>query len=162
MYPSVMLSEYPYPFEYSLKSNLDKYGVTDCLLEYKGKLPILPYRTKEGKLIFARGRVRGVWDNTEINFSLNNGYRILKVFGGITYKYSCYPFKDFITDIYDLRQQSASEYKKIIYKLIMNSLYGKFGQVNDGVNIVSLYDDMGVAYNRTCQDKIIPVYKGAF
>ena len=50
-------------------------------------------------------------------------------------------FSNFIETYYDLRKNTTKEYERDFYKLIMNSLYGKFGQ-NKGHSELILIDDI--------------------
>lgn len=134
LYPSVMINEYPYPksitrvedpeiefFKYMGISNVDVYCPPM-------KYPYLPKKDK--KLIFPTGYFSGTYTHFELQKAIKLGYKILKINKQYIYKKSFYPFKKFIYSMYNKR----IEYKKqnspveLLYKLVMNSSYGKFAQ----------------------------------
>jgi len=98
------------------------------------KIPILPYKLEDGKLIFPTGTFTGYYAHNELNYALENGYKILNIEETYYFIYKCNPFKEYSQDMYKLR----NKYKKegnvgmaTATKLLMNSLYGKFGQKFD-------------------------------
>lgn len=140
LYPAVMMNEYPLPesciqlknFK-SIEHYINKYhGVTKCRIqtpEYM-KYPILPYRSDEGKLIFPLGEFTGVWNNKELKIALENGYKILRVYKSIYYKRTFYPFREYVTDLYNKRlyyQKKNNNIMAYFTKILLNSLYGKTG-----------------------------------
>lgn len=127
MYPSVMIEPFPYPYFYSSKPNLARCGVTRCSVLSRGRFPVLPVRYN-GKLVFPQGKFTGTWTNEELNYALLNGTEILKVHSGIHYHEMIDPFSAFINHIYAERCKTDDKLMRDVYKLMMNSLYGKFGQ----------------------------------
>jgi len=91
--------------------------------------PLLPYRTNS-KLIFPYGSFTGWYSHVELRKAIELGYVIKKVHKSVYFKETCRPFERYIEELYALRMQ----YKKddnpmeLVVKLLMNSLYGKFGQ----------------------------------
>lgn len=135
LYPYVMTKEYPNPYIVEKKFNLNAYGLTHARVEVKRHIPVLPYRTKTGKLIYPEGRFSGWWTNDELRYSQA---KILKVYDSYTFPVVCYSFKDFITSFYDKRRRTKDELLNMTYKISMNSLYGKFGQGREKTNVISL------------------------
>lgn len=90
--------------------------------------PILPYR-HEGKLLFPRGRFRGVWATPELELALMNGYRIRKKGRGVWFR--CLPlFRYYVDMLYKLRDKGLPTYDptlSAIAKVLGNATYGKFG-----------------------------------
>jgi hypothetical protein len=138
LYPWCMTQEFPDPSSAKYISNPD-----DSVLENMGisnvnikcpymKMPLLPYRDKEiNKLIFPTGKFIGTFTHYELNYAIKNlGYKIHKINWSIIYTKTFYPFKNYVIDIYNrrmiLKKQDSS--MEIIFKLFLNSLYGKFGQ----------------------------------
>lgn len=139
LYPSVMLRSYPEPNHYKHTKSFDNATIE----YYEGVahveiiapdlyIPYLPLRIEkpEKKLIFPTGKFSGWFSFFELREALKLGYKITKRKEAIIYYKLFEPFKEYILKMYDLRK----EYKKqdnpmeILFKLNMNSLYGKFGQ----------------------------------
>jgi len=95
------------------------------------KYPYLPYRSdKLKKLIFPTGVFTGVYTHFELNKAIELGYKILSIERQYIYKKSFYPFRSFIYDMYHQRMKYKKEKSpfELIFKLTMNSSYGKFAQ----------------------------------
>lgn len=145
MYPYAMKhAVFPNPMYMKVETNPHITRVKDLLNRFEGllyctvyheqsKFGYLPYREKEGnnkftKLLFPVGTFSGCWNFNEIRFAVSRGkVRIIectKIVFSTRYQS---PFFDFITTVYKLRT-TAKGIDKTIYKLILNSLYGKFAQ----------------------------------
>lgn len=140
LYPSVMRGEYPLPSSMKILKKFNdieyfirKYkGITKCRVKTPKymKYPILPHKDEDGKLCFPLGEFSGTWTNDEISLALDNGYKILRTYKSIYYEKTFYPFKEFVEDLYKKRnyyKKTGNEIMSLTTKLIMNSLYGKFG-----------------------------------
>lgn len=137
LYPSVMMNEYPDPnsIKFSHMNNTDKImryeGVSDVILKCpKIRFPLLPMKMKDGKCVFGYGQIEGWYSHVELRKAFEIGYECLAVKKSYYYDRKCQPFKEYVADLYNLRK----EYKKddnpmeLVTKLLLNSLYGKFGQ----------------------------------
>lgn len=88
-------------------------------------VPPMPIVDKH-KLLFPYGRTTGFFTSKELE--------VLQELGGdinIHYGYifsSGFLFSDYIRDMYERKRTAKDPMEKLIYKLLMNSLYGKFGQ----------------------------------
>jgi DNA polymerase type B, organellar and viral len=90
-------------------------------------LPPLP--VTQGKLIFPVGRLEGVWEWSELQMAVEHGCEIVE------FKRSCwYPavplFREFVEELYQYRDKSSPLYDEglaEVVKIMLNSLYGKFG-----------------------------------
>lgn len=95
--------------------------------------PLLPARIGE-RLFFPTGEFSGVWTLTELRQAVLSGYTLLSVewvFGAdVTFN----PFEDFVENLFHerLMYQERGEAQANIVKLILNSLYGRFGLNPDG------------------------------
>jgi len=134
LYPFVMQKEYPDPNSMRYR----KYGTIEYIKEFEGvseveinidniDVPLLPLRTN--KVIFPLGRFKAWYSHVELRKALELGYVIIDIKRQYYFKKTCRPFYDFVNDMYKARQK----YKKgnimnLTVKLLMNSLYGKFGQ----------------------------------
>ncbi|XP_075515543.1 DNA polymerase-like [Primulina tabacum] len=91
--------------------------------------PFLPYKDKNGTLLFPTGKFIGVYYSEELKFARDLGYDIIPLRGYLFEKKSS-PFEGFISHLYESRQEAkkaGDEAMTFIYKLLMNSLYGRFG-----------------------------------
>ena len=136
LYPSVMMNEFPNPNS----KRVTYANVLDYIKKYHGvsnvdifcpkmKYPLLPYRIND-KLIFPTGNFSGWYSHIELRRAVELGYTIKKVHKTIYFKENCIPFKEYVGDLYSLRnkyKQSNNPMEKVV-KLLLNSLYGKFGQ----------------------------------
>jgi len=100
------------------------------------KIPPFPFRGKDGKLYFPVGKFVTYLASPEIELGLELGYiiRFIKV----EQYYSKDIFSEFVEEYYKLRQQYPE--LKEYYKLILNSLYGKFGQREHETKIIETDD----------------------
>ena len=145
LYPSVMASEeYPDPNSQRVShSDRDDYimhcsGVSEVDITIpEQKYPPLPHRDELGKVIFPYGNLRGSWSHVELKYAVEEcGCKITKVYESIYYLLERTPFKAYVEDLYAKRReyQQEAEYNPMekVTKLMMNSLFGKFGERFDG------------------------------
>lgn len=93
-----------------------------------GTLPVKKEVNKNVKLLFPVGTFETVVNFNELRFAVNNGFvEILKVHYMVYGNPVKSPFTEFIDDNYKKRMSSKDELNRTIYKLKMNSLYGRFG-----------------------------------
>lgn len=89
--------------------------------------PFLPYKDKKkGTLLFATG----VYYSEELKYARDLGYKIIPLSGYLFENKNSSPFGSFVSDIFGRRQDAKSEGNNAmsyIYKILMNSLYGRFG-----------------------------------
>lgn len=125
LYPTVMLERYPDVND--LRAG-GKHGVIEATVQVPPMyLPPLPHRSEFGKLLFPTGTVRGSWCSVELDYAVSCGVRILKVHKRIGARGFVWPFRSYVEDCYRRRSEAKSGLENTIYKLLMNSLYGKFG-----------------------------------
>lgn len=137
MYPFAMLQPMPIGRVAYFKgsANLERLakhriGFVHCDVQIPTScyLPPLPYR-HEGKLIFPVGRFTGTWDWTELASLKRVGGRILKVHESVWFRQKVI-FAEYVHTLYALRDKSLPGYSEpiaFLAKLLLNSLYGKFG-----------------------------------
>ena len=93
--------------------------------------PFLPYKDKKkGTLLFATGKFVGVYYSEELKYARDLGYKIIPLSGYLFENKNSSPFGSFVSDIFGRRQEAKSEGNyamSYIYKILMNSLYGRFG-----------------------------------
>jgi hypothetical protein len=136
LYPWSMTQKYP--DECVESRDMKEYGLTEASVSvpHQPYAP-LPYRTSEkdgfsgiseGSIIFPCGSFRGTWTNHELRNAVeNHGVKILKIHSSFgTDKGSDY-YGDFVRKFYKRRVESKTPAYKLIYKLLMNNLYGQLG-----------------------------------
>lgn len=146
MYPFVM-SQYPYPVS---KPNIVMTPPKNVYMENDGLtkahvitpkdvyIPILPSKIKikqDTKLMFVLGEYDGWWDNALLRKAKDLGYQITPLKSYIFE--TDYIFKDFVKHFYTIKENSENGTPMyLIAKLLMNALYGKFGQRQDSEFII--------------------------
>jgi hypothetical protein len=131
MYPFAMLKDMPIGDPtFSTDSNLDNY-FGFCYAKIKTpdniKIPVLPYKSQEDRLVCPIGEWTGWYFSEELkNARDNHGYTI-KVIHGYMFERGKGVFKQFVEHFYKLKQQFQGEGLGVIAKLLLNSLYGRLG-----------------------------------
>ncbi len=129
LYPSCMFNS-RIPTEYARPSrNIgEAIGFFDVTVKCPGLyIPLLPLKM-EKKLIFPNGNFRGVFFSEELKLAIEHGYTIEKIHEGHEFYESKDLFSEYIDFFNRLKTDSKDEGARLIAKLMMNSLYGKFGQ----------------------------------
>lgn len=143
LYPSVMLGDMPdltkYPTCLKGKFDNEKLGSVLCDVKIDCQYPLLPVR--EDKLKFKCGVVSGWYTIPEINELERSGEgKVLKVYKSYNWEKVPSYFKEYIMKFYNERKKlilEGSEKEKLL-KLLMNSLYGKFGEVIEPLKYVKI------------------------
>jgi len=135
LYPSVMVDR-DYPVKYLGK--IRDVEPADAISIVRNKLVVAKvtvntdqpiYPVKQVKLIFPTGRFDTVLTTPELLYALEHRHvekiHILLVYSGAPI------FRDYVSELYDWRQtfkRAGNEAYSYLCKLLLNSLYGKFGQ----------------------------------
>jgi hypothetical protein len=93
------------------------------------KKPFLPYRDKNDTLIFPTGEFIEVYYSEELKYARSLGYTVLPI-SGYLFERKESPFKEFVSSLYESRleaRKDGNEALAYVYKILMNSLYGRFG-----------------------------------
>lgn len=144
LYPFVMYDN-PFPISnpiFVLGNQVTKndIGFFQCKISYpecKHGIPLLPkkiFNGKFNKLIYPVGEWSGLYDSKMIEYARKEGYDI-EIEYGFIFDYE-YIFRDFITEFYDLRKENDSY--NLIFKYMLNSLYGKWAQKRENTQIVKM------------------------
>lgn len=91
--------------------------------------PFLPYRDKNETLVFPTGKFIGVFYSEELKYARDLGYKIIPL-RGYSFEKKTSPFESFVSHLYESRQEAkkaGDESMSFVYKILMNSLYGRFG-----------------------------------
>lgn len=142
LYPSVMY-DYTYPINPSppLKVTLDEFmwmkEGRDYIVHATVECPdmIIPVLSvnmrvpgkKEIKYLFPAGTIEGYWCSPEFEHALELGYRIKEIHDVVFYGGRADFFKPYVSILYKIKQESKGA-KRETAKLLLNTLYGKFGQ----------------------------------
>jgi hypothetical protein len=88
----------------------------------------LPFK-KDGKLLFPTGTFEGWYNFNELRFAIEQGIvKLIRVMDIIYSEPVISPFIEFVDYNYERRKNDPNELNKLIIKLLLNSLYGKFAQ----------------------------------
>lgn len=142
MYPSVMKdnlmpdptsARYIKVGRYYRKSyESDKLGIYNVRVYVpKQVIGLLPYHNEDGKLIFPHGILEGWYVKEELQAAEQYGAKILHCYEFIIYEKKLDLFSEYIDDMFQSRAKYPSgTLYNMMYKILMNSLYGKFAQKN--------------------------------
>lgn len=114
-------------------------GVADVTLTVQPtRYPCLPMRSPMNELVYPYGTLHGTWAYPEIRQAVLDGARIHSVHEAIEYQPATVsPFATYVDECYEKRSQAKKgSLDDVYWKLMMNSLYGKFAQ-NDGLEVIS-------------------------
>jgi len=148
LYPYCMKAfKYPLPRKSYLKKKCTADDIDSfeglCYIELRSNkdilIPLLP--VKSDKLYFPTGIIKGYYDFSSIRMALNNEYEIINIGEGVIYEHTFTPFKSYVKDLYEKRNEykKTNDNRQLIPKILMNSLYGKFGyNYKNKENLVSL------------------------
>lgn len=106
--------------------------------------PFLPYRdSKTNSLLFPVGKFVGVYFSEELKYAQQLGYTIVPIRGYLFERKDSSPFEGFISSLYARRQMAkkeGDEAMSYIYKILMNSLYGRFG-INPNITVSDICEE---------------------
>ena len=130
-------SSFPYAMTFPLPGNMTEFRTTlpdddsdSCIylanvtIEVPDMhLPPLPYR-KENRVFFPVGRWRSWFTSTDIRLALREGAILHKVHEVYMFE-PFYDFAEYAKQIYQLRADATTDFRRLILKYLLNSLYGK-------------------------------------
>lgn len=133
-------SSFPYSMKFSVPGSLigtnarwdpsDELALVRADVEvFPCDVPPIPYRTKENRVYFPVGRWTGWFFGTDLAFLLEAGGRIHKVHKAYHFE-GFQDMADYVETIYELRRSSKDKFRKLVYKYLLNSLYGKTGEAS--------------------------------
>lgn len=130
MYGQCMQQKFPYGKARLYMDHLDISKIGFHYIKFKSDMhmPVLPVHYN-GKLMFGNGVLEGLYWYEEIMLFVEMGGCVIEIKYSIIYESEDYVFTKFVEDFSELRNEGG--YKKIIGKLIINSLYGSFGMKED-------------------------------
>ena len=117
---------------------LPKYGniyLAECEVQVPQMyLPPLPYRY-DGRVFFPIGSWRSWFSNLDLELLEKRGGKILKVYQSIEFEQQT-SLTDYAVDIYEKRKASKTPFEKLVFKYLLNSLYGKFGERTEKTSMI--------------------------
>lgn len=136
LYPWSMTKKFPE--ECGETREIKEYGITEATVKVpRQPYAPLPYRTSEadgfsgiseGSIIFPCGTFRGTWTNHELRNAVeHHDAKIMKVHQTFGTDTGDFYYKDFVREFYKRRLEAKTPAYKLIYKLLMNNLYGQLG-----------------------------------
>ena len=134
LYPASMLYDMPIgtPLYIAKPQLKDFYGFAKARITTprEMKIPFLPTRLKTGEMVVPLGDFGGWYYSEELKYAEQLGYTIdLEV--GYQFTRGKSIFKDYVTKFYELKRKATNPVQKTIAKLLLNSLYGRFGMRAD-------------------------------
>lgn len=154
LFPSVMLNhDFPVLASWykTKKPDYTKAGAAKGFAEIpKHFIPCLPVRHYQ-ELLFPYGNVSGVWTYPEIRYLLEQGGGFVAD-EAVEFSDVEQPFNEYVKFCYDHRLRSDNEIDKTFWKLMLNSLYGKFGQTR-GITTITIDKGSGKAVERTISSR---------
>jgi hypothetical protein len=158
LYPSVMFDfNYPinpsHPFDCTMDEFYNVYRplpyIISCRVRAPTSLmvPVLAIKDKppgqpDEKLLYRVGEFEGCWCKPEFEKALELGYEIVSIDKVIIYGSEVDLFSNYVRKLYTIKQTSKGA-RRAVAKLLMNSLYGKFGQ-RDEVHRLKITDSEGL------------------
>jgi len=133
LYPTMMLATYPYPpsakfTQQPKRIHLAYEGVSKARVV----IPVMDYpplfKKQNKKLLFPVGTFTGFWTNEELRYAKSVGCKV-ELLETLYYSSNWYPFREYVNDLYALRLKFKEENSpmEVVVKLLLNSLYGKWG-----------------------------------
>lgn len=127
LYPTMMTKEFPGELE-DTGTELKRLGIAQVTMDIpEREIMVLPWRSEEGKILYPFGKITGVWTIAEIRAAEKRGAQILEVHNCLSTDDGFYPYRDYMRRVYRIRKDSKSKTEKNLFKLLMNTLYGRTG-----------------------------------
>lgn len=137
LYPHSMLKEFPLGKPKTLTfdnpiSNSSLYGFYYVTVELNQDInyPFLIFNEYQDISIAPKGKWTDWYFSEEIHLAIKLGYNI-KIHKITYYNKTAPIFKEYVDNMYLLKKQARDPSQRKIAKLLLNSLYGKFAQINN-------------------------------
>lgn len=123
------------------------FGFVEAVIECPKHIdrPFLPVRTQTQGVIYPTGSFQGVYFSEELIVAQKLGYKVSPL-RALLFDRQPSPLKEFVENFYEKRLKAKLENKhaaQLLYKLISNSLYGRFGLRPDAtITTVGSYADV--------------------
>lgn len=140
LYPWAMTHEFPRELELRKDRNmpLAPFGITTATVHVPEQfIAPLPYRVTERDrlsgvydraIIFPCGTFTGTWTNHELRTAIElHGVTVKRIHAQYAASEGVACYRDFVLAFYERRMAQKNEAYRLIYKLLMNNLYGQLG-----------------------------------
>ena len=169
LYPHAMLNAMPskmiHYYDSMKEINLSEFfGFCSAIIKAPKniKMPLLPFRLKNGNVIYPTGQWIGTYFSEELKTVMNYGYKVIPL-QGYSFEKEDY-FSDYVNYFYNLKKMSNGPLRYII-KGLLNNLYGYFGRsldlitsVNVGTNEMKEYLTYQIIHNMIPVDEKTGIY----
>lgn len=112
----------------------DKIFMADMEIDVpENYLPVVPYRRPDSGLYFPTGRWRSWFTSVDLEMMEDEGVKFLKCYDVMEFT-PFYDLADYARTIYTARlkaQRDGNSYLALVYKYLLNSLYGKFAESDE-------------------------------
>lgn len=138
LYPYVMLNKMPVGSPIRTKKYMkEKIGFYKIELkeEYESQISILCKKTKTGNY-YVNGKKGEIFYLTSCELDELKTTTKVKILDGYYFDRKEEIFTDYVNHYFELKKNAKDESERYFSKLMLNSLYGKFGQKINGQNIV--------------------------
>lgn len=126
MYSQIMKEEFPTgEYKYSKEKKIEKIGFYYVKVISNMDIPVLPFRSEDGKLMFPNGEFWGLYWYEEIKYFIKRGGIVKEILYAYVFNDKKKTFNSFTSKMSELRE--VNDQNKFIFKLINNSLYGRMG-----------------------------------
>jgi len=116
-----------------------KLYIAKCDVEVRADcyLPPLPYRSPDSRILFPTGRWSGMFDCEDIELLLETGLGSISNIEQVWYFEPFNELADYVAVLYELKRDAdkrlnegdaSATFARQVYKLLLNALYGKFGE----------------------------------
>lgn len=103
------------------------------------EIPILPVRTKKGKILYPNGRFTTTLTKDEFEFFQEKGGQVNKIHSALTFPKEDYVFRQFVEDFEKIKSRGG--FYKLYGKLVINGLYGSFALKKDKIRYYLLENE---------------------
>lgn len=130
MFPWAMVAG-PLPLPWGLYRHARRGDTPTALGLYHARVhsrlafPVLPVRTSRGT-VYPNGTWRGWYTGEELLGFMRHGGKA-SVLSGFEFQETCRPFDTYVAKLFALKNKSRGV-ARVVYKLLLNSCYGKFSQ----------------------------------
>lgn len=127
LYPSAMLGEFPTELKAWISDTLPAFGIVRAKVNVpKCKIAVLPYRARDGRILYPYGEFTGTWTIPEFKAALERGAtaEVLECWGTND---GFRPYYTFVEHCWEKRFATKDKSENLFFKLLMNNLYGRLG-----------------------------------
>lgn len=109
------------------------------------EIPPIPYRY-QNRVYFPTGGWTGWFSGVDLRFLLECGGIIEKIHEAYHFEpFDC--LRGYVNELYERRRKETDSFRRLVYKYLLNSLYGKFGEMTQKEMLIVNKDVPKGAYN---------------